>query len=71
MIDFMKLLFASPEISMFQLSLLLHLDLFCMLLSVIHVLSDEVSTPEALQILCHVWYCFPCYLSMIGGVMFN
>jgi hypothetical protein len=42
----------------------------CLLLSVIHVLSDEVSRPEALQILCHVWYCFPCCLSMIGGVMF-
>jgi hypothetical protein len=48
MIDFMKPLFASPEIGIFQLSLLLHLELLCMLLSVIHVLGDEVSTPETL-----------------------
>jgi hypothetical protein len=52
----MKLLFASPEIGIFQLSLLLNLDLLCMLLSVIRVLGDEVSTPKTLQILCYVWY---------------
>jgi hypothetical protein len=45
----MKLLFASPEIGIFQLSLLLHLELLCMLLSVIHVLGDEVSTPETCE----------------------
>jgi hypothetical protein len=44
----MKLLFASLEIGIFQLSLLLHLDLLCMLLSVIHALGDEVSTLETL-----------------------